>query len=62
MDYLSYNVYIQTKKGYEKLNTTPYKIQIDPSQSSQLMNLRQFSRILCSDEQDQYALFTRIAI
>ena len=28
----------------------------------QLMNLRQFSRILCSDEQDQYALFTRIAI
>ena len=25
-------------------------------------NLRQFSRILCSDEQDQYALFTRIAI
>ena len=32
------------------------------SQSSQLMNLRQFSRILCSDEQDQYALFTRIAI
>jgi hypothetical protein len=32
------------------------------SQSFQLMNLRQFSRILCSDEQDQYALFTRIAI
>ena len=29
MDYLSYNVYIQTKKGYEKLNTTPYKIQIE---------------------------------
>lgn len=32
------------------------------SQSFQLMNLRQFSRILYSDEQDQYALFTRIAI
>ena len=32
------------------------------SQSSQLMNLRQFSRILYSDEQDQYVLFTRIAI
>ena len=40
MDYLSYNVYIQTKKGYEKLNTTPYKIQIDPSQSSQLIGTR----------------------
>jgi hypothetical protein len=40
MDYLSYNVHIQTKKGYEKLNTTPYKIQIDPLQSSQLIGTR----------------------
>ena len=40
MDYLSYDVYKQTKKGFEKLNTTPYTVIIDPNKPFQLIGTR----------------------
>ena len=40
MDYLSYDVYRQTEKGFEKLNTTPYTVIIDPNKPFQLIGTR----------------------
>ena len=40
MDYLSYDVYKQTEKGFEKLNTTPYTVIIDPNKHFQLIGTR----------------------
>ena len=40
MDYLSYDVYRQTEKGFEKLNTTPYTVILDPNKPFQLIGTR----------------------
>ena len=40
MDYLSCDVYKQTEKGFEKLNTTSYTVIIDPNKSFQLIGTR----------------------
>lgn len=40
MYYLSYDVYKQAEKGYEKLNTTPYTVVLNPSQAFQLIGTR----------------------
>lgn len=40
MDYLSYDVYKQTKKGFEKLNITPYTVILDPNKPFQLIGTR----------------------
>ena len=40
MDYLSYDVYKQTEKGFEKLNTTPYTVILDSNKPFQLIGTR----------------------